>query len=423
MKSFILHLTLTTAWLYLLRHCQKNSYHDHSSIFYDPARAYSQEYSAIREFEADRFLERASLTPATAEKPWIYRGKNMDQTNTGKLDGYRICVGIPSVRREREQFVARTIASLIDALSPEERRMVNLKVLLADEIPHNNPAYGQAWLHNSVDEALVYGGDATLPAGEYTHITSDSRRWAPRDSRNKRVQYDYANLISACRVSGADYFVLAEDDVIASRDWFQRLHASIESVESQTTGQDWLYLRLFYTETYLGWNSEESLVYLRNSLLVYMIVVALVLLVRLRSVPYKPMRVSDLIRTNIGVIAQTTFWIAAYICLFFMAGRLMVSPIQVGVYEMSEYGCCAQGLAIPHRHLETLEHSLVEPPHQLAGDQHINMFADMHGLKKWAMTPSVLQHVGIRCSSDKGGYYKTTWNFSFERGQVLEATG
>jgi hypothetical protein len=98
-----------------------------------------------------------------------------------------------------------------------------------------------------------------------------------------------------------------------------------------------------------------------------------------------------------------------------MAGRLLVSPYRVGVHEMPQYGCCAQGLAMPHRNLDKLERGLREPGYDLAGDSFIDMIAEKNRLKKWVMVPSVLQHIGIRGSSDQG-YLKTTWNFSFEKG-------
>ncbi|KAF4982241.1 hypothetical protein FZEAL_2125 [Fusarium zealandicum] len=416
MKSLLSNIILAISWLLLFRYCQRSSYQDPSSLFYDSSRAYARNYSAIREFEADDFLRRAASTPATAERPWIYHGRNMGSGNAKKLDGHRICIGVPSVRREREQFTGRTIASLVDTLSPEERRLVNLKVLLADDAPQNHPAWQQAWLHNVADEVLAYGegrGDSRDAA--HQHTTLISRRLAVEDDRNKRVQLDYANIINACRNTQADYFVLIEDDVIASRDWFQRLHRSLEETEAQNNGDDWLYLRLFYSETYLGWNSEEWSVYLRDTILLYVTVTLFVLLIRCRSALLKQMTPTDMVKSNASVMMQITFWVLAYVALYFMAGRLLVDPVRAGVHEMPRYGCCAQGLAMPHRHLDKLEQRLREPPHVLAGDSFVDMVAEQEGLRKWAMVPSVLQHVGVRGSSE-AGFYKTTWNFSFEKG-------
>ncbi|KAM0434633.1 hypothetical protein ACHAPT_003732 [Fusarium lateritium] len=311
------------------------------------------------------------------------------------------------------------MASMLDTLSPEERRLVDLKILLADDKPQGHPAWQQPWLHNVADEVLVYGTESSSGIDDDGQpVTAISRRSAIGDDRNKRVQLDYANIIRACRGTEADYFVLVEDDVIASRDWFRRLSSSLEETEARNTGADWFYLRLFYSETLLGWNSEEWPVYLRDCIFIYTTVVLIVLLVRCRSAVSKSMRPTELVKSNVSLVIQIVFWVTAYLALYFMAGRLLVDPYRVGVHEMPRYGCCAQGLAMPRRHLEGLEKRLREPPHELAGDSFIDMVADQEGLKKWAMVPSVLQHAGVRGSSEHGGYYKTTWNFSFEKGEV-----
>ncbi|KAH6898360.1 hypothetical protein B0T10DRAFT_106040 [Thelonectria olida] len=411
----ITNVALAIIWLCFFRYCQKHSFHDPSTLFYDPARAYTQEYSAVREAEAQEFLTKAATIPATAAKPLLYDNKTDTSGNSEKPEGIKLCVGVPSVRRDRENFVGKTLASLADTLSVEERKRLNLKVLLGEFVSSSHPVYGQDWLPNIADEVLVYGEDGSNPIEAYHLIANSSLRWLPEDSRNKRVQLDYANLIGKCRNEGADYFVLVEDDVIASRDWFKRLTRSIEEVEARSNGHDWLYLRLFYTETYLGWNSEEWKVYLGNSLLLFTVVTGTFLFVRWRSPAMKPLKATDMIKANLDLIYLIAFWMAMYIGLYFMAGRLLVSPYRVGVHEMPQYGCCAQGLAMPYRNLDKLERGLREPGYEMAGDSFIDMVAERNGLKKWVMVPSVLQHIGIRGSSDQG-YLKTTWNFSFEKG-------
>lgn len=92
-----------------------------------------------------------------------------------------------------------------------------------------------------------------------------------------------------------------------------------------------------------------------------------------------------------------------------------MDPIPVGVHEMPNYGCCAQGLVIPQQHLDALGSALKTASDAIAGDSFIEAFANTRGLKKYAITPSVLQHVGRRGSSDIGGIRKATWNFSFEK--------
>ena len=58
---------------------------------------------------------------------------------------------------------------------------------------------------------------------------------------------------------------------------------------SNSDGQDereprprskWLYLRLFYTETYLGWNAEDWSTYLLHSTLLFLLLSTVLLLLR-----------------------------------------------------------------------------------------------------------------------------------------------
>lgn len=414
MKLIMLNLALAGLWLLLLRYCYRNSFQDPSSYFFDRTRAYEQSYSALRETQSDDFLGKASTVPATAQQPLIYN-KGSSTSQHEDTNNSRICIGIPSVEREREQFVGKTMASLIDTLSPEERRTITLKVLLADEEPQSHSAYGQSWLENIADDILLYGhGSSESGEDKYKRLSWDGHHRPRGEARNHRVQLDYANLMEACRNQETDYFILVEDDVIASEDWLKRLQHSLFETEAQNTGRDWLYLRLFYSETYLGWNSEQWPEYLCNITFVYVAISAIVFFIRANwTSKTKPMELS--IKSSLMTVFYINVWMTAFVALYFMAGRLMVSPLQPGVCEMPQYGCCAQGLAIPQRHLEMLETKLREPPYELAGDSFIEAVADQEGLKKWAMVPSVLQHIGIRGSSADGGYRKTTWNFSFEK--------
>ncbi|KAJ3533291.1 hypothetical protein NM208_g8048 [Fusarium decemcellulare] len=67
---------------------------------------------------------------------------------------------------------------------------------------------------------------------------------------------------------------------------------------------------------------------------------------------------------------------------------------------MPRYGCCAQGLVFPNHHLQGLQDFLREPPFQFPGDMITEDYARDRGLTKWALDPSVMQHVGLVESSE-----------------------
>lgn len=111
-----------------------------------------------------------------------------------------------------------------------------------------------------------------------------------------------------------------------------------------------------------------------------------------------------------------------------MAGRLSMQPLLLGVFEMPRLGCCSQGLVFNRRLVpETVEwlrekesgkvHSLIE------------QYAEENQLPRWAMTPSLLQHVGRETFMEDDFWltldYNMTvrrqvWNFGFEDNTVPE---
>ncbi|KAM5529125.1 hypothetical protein FOXYSP1_16969 [Fusarium oxysporum f. sp. phaseoli] len=286
--------------------------------------------------------------------------------------------------------------------------------LLADQDPTSHPAFAQTWIDRLADQILFYA-DGPLPSTseKYYNVIPQVSGRSNEMARNKRVHRDYATLMATCQARGAEYFILIEDDIIAAEHWLERLSSGLETLESTEDPTNWLYLRLFYSETYLGWNSEEWPIYLICSLSVYCAVLMIYLLVV--TIDLRRRSHSLHFKSNAWNFLHLTFWTTSFIVLYFLAGRLEVDPYPEGVQEMPKYGCCAQGLVIPHQHFDTLRATLEAASDDLAGDSLIETFADDHELKKYAIVPSILQHVGRRGSSDTGGSTKATWNFSFEQ--------
>ncbi|KAK0636623.1 hypothetical protein B0T17DRAFT_519532 [Bombardia bombarda] len=413
-------------WLLLLVFCYFNSYDDPSSIFYDANRAYDQRFSRLRAAEADEYIQ--SL-PATKPSP---SPSPSPTPSTDKI----LCIGIPSINRTTVSFLPSTIATLTDTLTPAERASVYLVVLLADKPPATHSAFGQSWLENIADQVLIYSDppppSTTNNTAVYHKIPLNLHNGSPRGpGRVENMRLDHSALVEACRAHGSQYFALVEDDIVASRDWFPRFRTGLARVEQQAaaTNRDWIYLRLFYSELFMGWNSEEWLTYSETIFLVYAVVLLAFLTARRRfllarlkpAAPTSPSP-SPYSSAASAYLAALVFglWIPALIVLYFLAGRLSVNRLNPlarspqGVREMPRYGCCAQGLVFPQRHLEGFQAMLRDPPYDWAGDQMLEDYADARGLSKWALDPSVFQHVGLKESSD-GPRRADVWNFSFER--------
>lgn len=422
--SRILSAILGLVWLSLFLYFRKVSYFDPSSAFFRYDDAYRPLYSDVREKDADRFLaaidDSFKSIPETSPK---FRLKASDgKSQHGDAGKVPFCLGIPTLRREQGQYVSRTVASLVDSLTAEERELLHIVILMSDDDPTANTAFGQTWLHALVDSVLVHeGADASLVAKNNYQTIPKLPANTPRD---EHVRRDYVAMVAACRKRNAEYFILVEDDIIAARGWLGRLRTALPEVNAGVTSSskaDWLYLRLFYSEIYLGWNSEEWFTYARNIVFVYVAATAILIAIRRIQSGPTPLPLKDRTQKTTSrpsrfmPISIFIFWIPAFIVLYFRAGRLVVSPLSTGVQEMPRYGCCSQGLVMPARHFEILEKDLLTPPFDVPADSTIELTAERRGLAKWALVPSVFQHVGVRGSSIKGATRKLTWNFSFER--------
>lgn len=111
------------------------------------------------------------------------------------------------------------------------------------------------------------------------------------------------------------------------------------------------------------------------------------------------------------------------ILLFFAAGRITVAPLPTGINQMNNFGCCSQGLVFSHnKALDLIE--WYETKKVGFVDMLTEEYADIHDKTRWALTPSVLQHVGRKSSKGddfgKNAKYHMSvaekiWNFGFEK--------
>lgn len=95
---------------------------------------------------------------------------------------------------------------------------------------------------------------------------------------------------------------------------------------------------------------------------------------------------------------------------------------------MPKYGCCSQGLLFSRQSvLELIERLHTKGAGQI--DSMIEHWADKQDLVRWAVTPSLLQHIGRKSSrgDDFGTQFKYSmsvaqkiWNFGFEKNDPAE---
>ena len=386
-------LAFFLVYLALIRYCSHAYYRDPTSVFFDPARGYEPRYSDERQNDADNFIRNANLTTYVQTPP----------------QDPKMCIGIATVAREQDQYVRRTIGSLIDGLEPSDREQIYLIVLIAHADPDLHPVYGEPWLANVVDNTLLY---------EVSQARLQSLRdWEANKDYRKKAVFDYAYVLQKCVDAGTRWISMIEDDTLAVEGWFPRAMEALQKADQQhptTEEMDWLYLRLFYTEEFMGWNAEEWRGYFAASIAVTGMTGMVLLFIR--------QFIFENTITN-GVIAVACLVCTpACILLYFMAGRLSMHPPLPGVYRMPNFGCCAQGLVYSHRMASKVISRLSQMREGYV-DQIVEAWANEANLVRWVTIPSLLQHVGASSSKgdDRGSAAKygrsvaeKIWSFSFE---------
>jgi len=376
---------------------------DPTSVFFNPRTAYTPKYSSIRREQAEAFIASTN-------------GTEYNVLGKGDTKKKKLCVGIPSISRKGAQYLHGSVGSLLEGLTPEERSEIHFIVFIPHSEPTIHPAYTEDWLPKLTDDLLTYD----LPEDQMNHIRELEKEGG---LYMEKGIIDYNYLVRACHKQEIPYITIFEDDIIAMDGWYHRTLAAITEAEILSAlkkeSPDFLYLRLFYTEEFLGWNSENWAIYLAYSVSFFSLMVWLFTYIRTKSTSIK------------WVQANRTRNIFATICVgliafYFALGRATVRPLPTGVNYMPAFGCCAQGFVFPRNKAIELV-SYLQDRRVGFVDVLIEEYADKNEQLRWAITPSVIQHVGRKSSKvdDYGPQSKhglsvaeTIWNFDFEKYSV-----
>ncbi|KAF1829589.1 hypothetical protein BDW02DRAFT_583573 [Decorospora gaudefroyi] len=373
---------------------------DPTSVFFNPRKGYAPRYSATRREQAQNFI--AAYNPANVVK-------------AGEQKKRKLCVGIPSFKREGAQYLPDAVGSLLEGLTPEERQEIYFIVFLPHSNPELHPAYHQAWLAGLTDQVVTYG----FGMDRMQYI----RDMEVRDKFDEKGLFDYGYLMDKCVEQFTPYIALFEDDTVAMDGWYHRTLAAIHEAEQQAAlhhaQPDFLYLRLFYTEEFLGWNAEDWSTYLFNSLAIAL-VPTLILLALRRTHPTTALSLALTTRRTFATMYAV---LALLILVYFALGRITVHPLPTGVHLMPQFGCCSQAFVFPNAKASELV-AYFKERHVGYMDVLTEDFANERQELRFAVTPSLVQHVGRR--SSKGDDYgpmskwgmsvaEKIWSFGFER--------
>ncbi|KAF2823099.1 integral membrane protein-like protein [Ophiobolus disseminans] len=369
------------------------SLRDPTSLFFDPYKGFAPRYSSIRRQQAEAFIaahDYANPTDVT---------KASDDKKKGKL-----CVGIPSMNREGIRYLPAAVGSLLQGLTTEERQESYLVVFIPHAKPESHSAYTENWLPGLVDEILIYdfGPD---------HLQFVSNMEHQRGRVEKKALLDYSFLLSKCAQKTTPYIAIFEDDTVVMDGWYHRTIAALEEADKETVLHsskiDSLHLRLFYTEEYLGWNAEHWQSYLWNSVMVALISTAVLVFIRI----CRPKATLSAALTTFCRFLALYAVLAILIAFYFGLGRNTVLPMSTGVHKMTSFGCCNQALVYPNYKTRKLIAYLKD---RQTGHLDVDLedHANEYNELRFAITPSVVQHVGRK---DSKGVGEKVWSFAFER--------
>ncbi|KAI0021293.1 hypothetical protein F4780DRAFT_778807 [Xylariomycetidae sp. FL0641] len=388
---------LACAVLYLRSVCWRNP----TSVFFQAQRAHVPGYSAYRLAQGIDFADEAATSVS----------KRPDGEDTPPP---RICVGIPSIKRKGISYLKSTLGSLQQGLEASERDSLAFVVLLGHTNTSEHPDFGQPWLENMADGLLTYKDNSS-----YAKL---ARKLEKSHHHEPKQIFDVSLVMEECVRRNPDYIMVVEDDVVALDGWYHRTLGALEEarIASAELGRtSFLYLRLFYYEGLLGWNSENWFTYLRYSVAFTMVETVVLLAIRHYWAPARSFLSRLMLLLLLGVCTPLS------IGLFFAAGPTYMFPTPAGVNLMPKFACCGQGLVFPREQitdhvLPVLQQARERLDFPTPVDSLIEKYADRNDALRWALTPVVLQHVGGKSSHgvrrNKFGTMTPTkiFNFQFE---------
>ena len=386
-SNFWIILGYSLLYVTAYQYCNLYYNRDPTSFFFDPRKGYRKAYSLQREQQAETFIKAIN---SSISAPRVQADPS-------------ICLGLATVARPGEQYVRKTIGSLLAGLSDDQRDNIHLTVFFADTHPQNHPVYNEPWLKNTADKIVEYNVSA-VDIARLRSFEEKHQYW------NKSM-YDYEYLLKDCHDTGTKWVMLVEDDVLAKAGWFAEAIAALTEIEAQMGGSKWLYLRLFYTEKLFGWNSEEWMQYLGWSIIAFLVTAITLFGIRAYSRRLRKHM------SNYTIALICFFCLPATIVLYFMAGRVSMHPPSPGLQRMEKFGCCSQGLIFPHdivpQAIETVRHATNK---RYYVDMTLERWGNADHLARFALVPPLLQHVGSQSSKghdfDEGA--NSIWNFEFE---------
>ncbi|KAI9663363.1 MAG: hypothetical protein M1831_002647 [Alyxoria varia] len=453
LRAFLVYLL---AFLLFFHYARHSFYRDPGSAFFDVSRAYERRYTAIRQAEADAFLEASETEPL--DRDVVSQVYNVTEQSPV------LCTSYITVDRDvPRQYIYNAVGSLLHGMTPSERASLHLSLLFANAQPEKHSAYNEKWFLDLLDDHYGYS-TANLTDEQIDHLR-DLEETA--DFEEKGV-FDYTLALERCYANTqAPYIAVFEDDTIAAEGWFTRVVKGLKDAEllmqqkwtnktedspqpevsdqtepnadklqkrvsegmyvpeaqespsrafessepniSAPPTARWLYLRLFNQERSTGFASKDIGGNHEYLISLGIVAGALCVLVPLRRV--SPRIARHLTITTLAIICFLA--IPSFVILFFQCGKASVLPPAPGV-RAEDFGCCSQGLIFNRDEVPGLvSHLRMKKTGRC--DLMTSDYARGEGIERLSMYPMVLQHVGtVTATSTTAKEAQAVWSMAFE---------
>lgn len=145
LKQPFAKLLLAAGAVYLLafQYCRIRFWRDPHSAFFDIRDVFEWKYSLVREHQANHFISLYNA-PSGADNPVLVKNPPV------------ICAALATVKRNKDDYLAATVGSMLSDLDPRERQALHLSVLFANTDPTQHPSWGQRWLDRLSDSVSTY---------------------------------------------------------------------------------------------------------------------------------------------------------------------------------------------------------------------------------------------------------------------------
>ncbi len=418
-------LVCSLIWLLGFSYGRLFLWRDPHSAYFRSESVYNLDYSAVRQTEARDFIAQLTRNDSNSTNEDAANTKGRTRPKTG--DTPALCAAFVTVRRDAKAarlYLADAMGSMLAGLDPRERAALNVSLLFANTDPAQHPDWNAPWVTALADTAAGYSGLSDLQRAGLRKAEED------RDMPLKGV-FDYLYVLERClEETTAPFIAVFEDDIVFAADWMARTMRGLQYLvrdDQPAEGEnktDWLYLRLFYTETHLGWANEGDWWYRHLPLTLVFAAsgtAAFLLVLRVLGCGAR-------LRLDWITIAVVSMLVApGFTVLAFMAGKhnlplpgyslhsnLPFASSSAGIMPMDKRGCCTQALVFHRPALPGLIQFLRQKERGQT-DSMIEDYCDATGTKRFALGDQAVQHVGLFSSRGMAAVdTRSVWAFWFE---------